>query len=57
MSLNITSLRRETEVTLPWLLINRLAVVSTGWNMASSAIPADPEGVSANGFPVEATCC
>lgn len=31
------------EVIFPWLLINRLAMVSTGWKMASSAIPADPE--------------
>jgi hypothetical protein len=28
--------------TLPVLLINRFAVVSTGWKTMSSAIPADP---------------
>ena len=29
-------------VILPSLLINRFAIVSTGWNIASSAIPALP---------------
>lgn len=29
-------------VTLVWLLINLLAMVSTGWKTASSAIPAEP---------------
>jgi hypothetical protein len=32
--------------TLPTLLINRFAVVSTGWNTMSSAIPAHPSHVS-----------
>jgi hypothetical protein len=32
--------------TLPTLLINRFAVVSTGWKTNSSAIPADPDMVS-----------
>ena len=43
VSLKITSLSLAADVTFPWLLINRLAMVSTGWKMASSAIPADPE--------------
>ena len=46
LSLKITSLRREREETLPVLLIRRLAVVSTGWKMASSAMPAEPGGLS-----------
>lgn len=32
--------------TLPWLLISRFAVVSTGWKIISSAIPAVPTQVS-----------
>ena len=36
------ALRSVKMRTLPWLLINRLAIVSTGWKMASSAIPAEP---------------
>ena len=39
----MTSFNLTADVIFPWLLINRLAMVSTGWNMASSAIPADPE--------------
>jgi len=46
LSLKMTSLRRAVEETLPWLLIRRLAIVSTGWKMASSAMPAEPGGVS-----------
>ena len=42
LSLKMTSFSRAAEVTRPWLLINRLAMVSTGWKMASSATPADP---------------
>jgi hypothetical protein len=38
---HITELR-----TLPTLLINRFAVVSTGWKTMSSAIPAHPALIS-----------
>ena len=43
--------------TLPMLLINRFAVVSTGWNTMSSAIPAHPATVSPNFSIAERLVC